>query len=238
MELRKGRQLKRKPLSDTTNCQTTTPPPAPPLTRVAASTSVTATTSKKRGPVSAEKPQFESSIVASGSSGRRSEDEERQKENESPAFSPSSFASPGIAASGPSGVSYSEQVYKRRCVYLQRLSTMDSLSCSPGVKDGDNQLRSNKAGQCEPGSSVMQTSTACMMTQRHYGKATSNENRQSGMCRSALPMVKQKKRRHSMPEIPKHSALPDEFVEERKAHFAEIDAFELQEEAVSSDELD
>ncbi|XP_049936270.1 uncharacterized protein LOC116263377 isoform X2 [Nymphaea colorata] len=188
MELRKGRQLKRKPLSDTTNCQTTTPPPAPPLSCVAASTGITATTSKKRGLVSGGKPQFESSIVASGSSGHRSKDEERQKENQSPAFSSSSFASPGILASE---VSYSEQVYKRRCVDLQRLSVMDSLSCPPGVKDGDNQLRSNKEGQCEPGSSMMESSTACMMMQRHYGKAASHD-RQSRMCRSALPMVKQK----------------------------------------------
>lgn len=95
MELRKGKHLKRKPLSDTTNCPNTVPPAPTPLISVGTSAAVTATTRKRSESFSGGKLQFGSSIVKSSSCSRRSEDEERQKENQSPALCLSSFTSPG-----------------------------------------------------------------------------------------------------------------------------------------------
>ncbi|ERN03220.1 hypothetical protein AMTR_s00003p00166540 [Amborella trichopoda] len=45
--------------------------------------------------------------------------------------------------------------------------------------------------------------------------------------------VQKKKRRYSMPEL-----LPRDFIEEQRAKFAEIDAFELEEEVASETELE
>lgn len=44
--------------------------------------------------------------------------------------------------------------------------------------------------------------------------------------------------RHSMPDSVKSYNLPEDFIKKQKAYFAEIDAFELEEEEVSASELD
>ncbi|XP_058110555.1 uncharacterized protein LOC131253540 isoform X3 [Magnolia sinica] len=47
-----------------------------------------------------------------------------------------------------------------------------------------------------------------------------------------------KKRRHSMPEDPAVHVLSQDFIDKQRAYFAEIDAFELQEEEVSESEME
>ncbi|CAL9150761.1 uncharacterized protein LOC135617744 [Musa acuminata AAA Group] len=61
----------------------------------------------------------------------------------------------------------------------------------------------------------------------------------SGRKAFSVPFEKRKKRqRYVVPEAINKSLLPQDFIEKQRAYFAEVDAFDLPEEAVSESELE
>eukprot|EP00249_Psilotum_nudum_P006537 c19863_g1_i3 orf=177-1025(+) len=94
------------------------------------------------------------------------------------------------------------------------------MSCPPfGIKrlesSAERILQKSRVGQCYTGKGF-----------DHFSSAETSMNKQ----------VKASKRRRSLPVMNSKVHLPDSFVDAQKSYFAEVDAFELEEEEVGSEE--
>ncbi|XP_008792196.2 uncharacterized protein LOC103708875 [Phoenix dactylifera] len=225
------RNLKRKPLFDLTN-----------TTR---SLSSSHAASLKPNPIPKRKPKPQSSDPTPPQS---------SNPDETPARSNSGFNSGGpddhgvqiVAAPSPrSRETFLDSVddvaqpdkSEHYIVYTQRTA---ERRCKE--KEAGRKCQEKEAGRRCKEKAVPSTTSSCPPVGRSRsikGKLVLDNDKVDHPKAFSVPYQKaKKKRRYTMPEAICKPILPQDFIENQKAYFAEIDAFELPEEVVSESELE